>query len=140
MDGQTAVAAPSTSVGASPRYALWAGRVISALMVAFLVFDGGIKAMMLEPAVQGSAQLGYPESVVFWIGLALLVCTILYTVPRTAFLGAILLTGYLGGAVATQVRVEDPWFVFPVFVGALVWIGLYLRDERLRELVSSGRE
>jgi hypothetical protein len=136
MNGQTAVTAPSTSVGASPKYALWAGRVISALMVAFLLFDGAIKAMMLEPALEGSVQLGYPQSVVFWIGLALLVCTILYAVPRTAFLGAILLTGYLGGAVATQVRVEDPWFLLPVFFGVLVWIGLYLRDDRLRALAS----
>ena len=140
MDGQREATASSTSLGASPKYALWAGRVVSALMVAFLLFDGGIKAMMLDPAVEGSIQLGYPESVVFWIGLTLLVCTILYAVPRTAFLGAILLTGYLGGAVATQVRVEDPWFVLPVFFGVLVWIGLYLRDDRLRALASGGRE
>lgn len=140
MDGQTTVTAPSTSLGASPKYALWAGRVISALTVAFLLFDGGIKAMLLEPAVEGSVQLGYPESVVYWIGLALLVCTILYAFPRTSFLGAILLTGYLGGAVATQVRVEDPWFLFPGFFGVLVWLGLYLRNDRLRALASSGRE
>lgn len=136
MDGQAAVAAPSTSPRASSRYALWAGRVTSALVVAFLLFDGGIKAMMLEPAVDGSVQLGYPEGTVFGIGLALLVSTLLYAVPRTAFLGAILLTGYLGGAVATQVRVEDPWFVFPVLLGVLAWGGLFLRDERIRALVS----
>jgi hypothetical protein len=70
---------------------------VSALVVAFLLFDGGIKVMMLEPAVEGSVQLGYPEGTVFGIGLALLVSTALYAVPRTAFLGAILLTGYLGG-------------------------------------------
>lgn len=140
MDGQTVATAPSTSLGVSPKYALWAGRVISALMVAFLLFDGAIKAMMLEPAVEGSVQLGYPESVVSWIGVALLVCTILYAVPRTAFLGAILLTGYLGGAVATQVRVEDPWFLLPAFFGVLVWLGLYLRDARLRALVSRTSE
>ena len=105
-------------------------------MVAFLLFDGVIKAMMLEPAVEGSVQLGYPEGTVFGIGLALLVSTALYAVPRTAFLGAILLTGYLGGAVATQVRVEDPWFLFPAFFGVLVWGGLFLRDGRIRALVS----
>ena len=99
--------------------------------------DGdAIKAMMLEPAVEGSVQLGYPEGTVFGIGLALLVSTALYAVPRTAFLGAILLTGYLGGAVATQVRMEDPWFLFPAFLGVLVWGGLFLRDGRVRALVS----
>ena len=105
-------------------------------MVAFLLFDAGIKVMMLEPAVEGSVQLGYPEGTVFGIGLALLVSTALYAVPRTASLGAILLTGYLGGAaVATQVRVEDPWFLFPAFIGVLVWGGLFLRDRRIRALV-----
>jgi hypothetical protein len=121
--------------GLAARSARWAGRVTSALVVAFLLFDGVIKAMMLEPAVEGSVRLGYPESTVFWIGLALLVSTALYAVPRTAFVGAILLTGYLGGAVATQVRVEDPWFLFPAFIGVLVWGGLFLRDGRVRALV-----
>ena len=136
MDGQAVVAAPSTSPRASSRSALWAGRVISALVVAFLAFDGITKAMMVEPVVKATTQLGYPEGFVFGIGVTLLVCTIIYTVPRTAFLGAILLTGYLGGAVATQVRVEDPWFMFPAFIGVLVWIGLFLRDGRIRALVS----
>jgi hypothetical protein len=136
MDGQAAVAVPGTSSRASSRHALWAGRVISALVVAFLAFDGIIKAMMLEPIVKASTQLGYPEGAIFGIGVTLLICTVLYAVPRTAFLGAILLTGYLGGAVATQVRVEDAWFVFPVFIGVLVWVGLFLRDDRLRVLAS----
>ena len=120
MYGQATVEAQGASVGFAPKVARWAGRVVSALVVAFLLFDGGIKVMMLEPAVEGSVQLGYPEGTVFGIGLALLVSTVLYAVPRTAFLGAILLTGYLGGAVATQVRVEDPWFLFPAFFGVLV--------------------
>ena len=136
MYGQATVEGPGASVGFAPRSARWAGRVVSALVVAFLLFDGGIKVLMLEPAVEGSVQLGYPASTVFWIGLALFVSTALYAVPRTAFLGAILLTGYLGGAVATQVRVEDPWFAFPAFVGVLVWAGLFLRDERVRAFVS----
>jgi len=136
MDGQAAVTASGTYPRVSSKVSSWVGRVVSALVVAFLLFDGGIKVMMLEPAVEGSVQLGYPASTVFGIGLALLVSTALYAVPRTAFLGAILLTGYLGGAVATQVRVEDPWFVFPVFVGVLVWAGLFLRDEWIRALVS----
>ncbi len=137
MYGQATVEAPGASGGfTTTRLARWAGRVISALVAAFLLLDAGIKVMMLEPAVEGSVQLGYPEGTVFGIGLALLVSTALYVVPRTAFLGAILLTGYLGGAVATQVRVEDPWFLFPAFFGVLVWGGLFLRDERIRALVS----
>ena len=136
MYGQATVEAPSASPGFAARSARWTGRIISALVVAFLLFDGGIKAMMLEPAVEGSVRLGYPEGTVFGIGLALLVSTVLYAVPRTAFLGAILLTGYLGGAVATQVRVEDPWFLFPALFGGLVWGGLFLRAERVRALVS----
>ena len=136
MYGQATVEAQGASVGfTTTRLARWAGRVVSALVVAFLLFDGGIKAAMLEPAVEGSVQLGYPEATVFGIGLALIVSTALYAVPRTAFIGAILLTGYLGGAVATQVRVEDPWFLFPAFFGVLVWGGLFLRDERIRALV-----
>ena len=136
MYGQATVEAQGASVGFTPtRLARWAGRVASALVVAFLLFDGGIKAAMLEPAVEGSVQLGYPEATVFGIGLALIVSTALYAVPRTAFIGAILLTGYLGGAVATQVRVEDPWFLFPAFFGALAWGGLFLRNRRVRALV-----
>ena len=136
MYGQATVEGTSASPGLATKSVRWTGRVLSALVVAFLLFDGGIKAMMLEPAVEGSVKLGYPEGTVFGIGLALLVSTALYSVPRTAFLGAILLTGYLGGAVATQVRVEDPWFLFPAFFGVLVWGGLFLRDGRIRALVS----
>jgi len=135
--GQATVEAQGdASVGfAAKKSARLAGRAVSTLVVAFLLFDAGIKVMMLEPAVEGSVQLGYPEGTVLGIGLALLVSTALYAVPRTAFLGAILLTGYLGGAVATQVRVEDPWFLFPAFIGVLVWGGLSLRDRRIRALV-----
>jgi len=135
MYGQATVEAQGTTVGFAPKVARWAGRIISALVVVFLLFDGGIKVMMLGPAVEGSVQLGYPEGTVFGIGMALLVSTALYAVPRTTFLGAILLTGYLGGAVATQVRVEDPWFLCPAFFGVLVWGGLFLRDGRVRPLV-----
>jgi len=135
MYGQATVEGTSASPGLAAKSARWAGRVVSALVVAFLLFDAGIKVMMLEPAVEGSVQLGYPEGTVFGIGLALLVGTLLYAVPRTAFVGTIVLTGYLGGAVATQVRVEDPWFLFPALFGVLVWGGLFLRDERIRALV-----
>jgi DoxX-like protein len=136
MYGQATVEAPSTSPGLATRSARWAGRVVSALVVAFLAFDGITKAMMVEPVVEATTRLGYPAGSVFGIGATLLVCTALYAVPRTAFLGAILLTGYLGGAVATQVRVEDPWFLFPAFIGVLAWGGLFLRDARVRALVS----
>jgi hypothetical protein len=135
MYGQATVEGQGASVGFATRSARWAGRVVSALVVAFLAFDGGIKVMMIEPAVEGSVRLGYPEGTVLGIGLALLVSTALYAVPRTAFIGAILLTGYLGGAVATQVRIEDPWFLFPALIGVLAWGGLFLRDGRIRALV-----
>ena len=136
MYGQATVEAPSASPGLATRSARWAGRVVSALVVAFLAFDGISKALTVEPVVEATTRLGYPEGSVFGIGVTLLVCTALYAVPRTAFLGAILLTGYLGGAVATQVRVEDPWFLFPAFIGVLAWGGLFLRDGRVRTLVS----
>lgn len=116
----------------------WIGRIISGLVILFLLLDAAMKVLKLEAAMEGSVELGYPESVVFGIGLALLVSTILYAIPRTAPLGAILLTGYLGGATATQVRVESAWFVFPVVLGILVWAGLYLRDDRVRGLVGRG--
>jgi hypothetical protein len=99
-----------------------------------------MKVMKARVAVEGTIELGYPESVVFGIGVLLLVCTLLYVIPRTSILGAILLTGYLGGAVATQVRVGNPLFthvLFAVYVGVMVWGGLYLRDNRLRALISS---
>jgi len=90
--------------------------------------------------VEGTIELGYPESAVFVIGAILLVCTALYAVSRTSVLGAVLLTGYLGGAVATQLRVGNPLFshiLFPVYFGTLVWAGLYLRDQRLRDFISN---
>ena len=111
------------------------GWVGSALPVAFLLFDGVTKITGLAPAVEGTVRLGYPEHLVVPIGAVLLVCALLYVLPRTAILGAVLLTGYLGGAAATQVRVESWWFLFPVLLGVLLWAGLYLRDERLRALV-----
>ena len=94
--------------------------------------------MKPAPVVEGTVQLGYPESVLLGLGIVLLACTVLYVIPRTAILGAILLTGYLGGAVATHVRVGNPLFthvLFPVYLGVLIWGGLYLRDERLRALI-----
>jgi len=114
---------------------LWTGRIFSVLVFLFMLFDGGIKVLRMAPAVEGTARLGYPTSLVLPIGLVALVCTFLYAIPRTSILGAVLLTGYLGGASATQVRVQDPWFVFPVAIGVMVWVGPFLMDERLRALI-----
>lgn len=117
---------------------VWAGRIMSGLAVLFLLFDSLIKVMKLAPAVEGTTALGYPATVVRGIGIIELVCLVLYVIPRTSVFGAILLTGYLGGAVATHVRVGSPLFthiLFPTYVAALIWGGLYLRDARLRSLV-----
>jgi hypothetical protein len=115
----------------------WAGWIVSTLAVLFLSFDTIIKVLNLAPAVEATTQLGYPASLVIGIGLIELACLAVYIFPRTAVLGAILLTGYLGGAIATQVRATAPLFpiVFPLIVGALVWGGLFLREQRLRALI-----
>jgi len=117
--------------------AFWAGRIMSGLVVLFLIFDGVVKVLNLAPAVEGTTQLGYPESLVPGIGILELICVAVYVIPRTAMLGAILLTGYLGGAVATQVRAGSDLFsvVFPVIIGLLLWGGLFLLDHRLRALI-----
>jgi DoxX-like protein len=114
---------------------LWAGRIISAVIILFLAFDSSVKLMNLPGAAEATVRIGYPARLLLAIGIAELSCVVLLVIPRTSILGAILLTGYLGGATATQVRLEDPWFFFPVAIGVLVWAGLYLRDERLRALV-----
>lgn len=117
---------------------LWTGRVLSGLVTLFMLFDAAVKIMKVPAAVQGTMALGYPLSTLVGIGVACLVCVILYTIPQTAVFGAILLTGYLGGAVASNVRMSYPWFSYalaPVYVAILMWGGLYLRDARLRALV-----
>ena len=120
----------------SSRRTLWAGRVISALPALFLLIDGIMKLVKPPVVVEATVKLGYSETVIVGLGIVLLACTIIYLIPRTAVLGAILLTGYLGGAIATHVRVGDPLFtiIFPVILGTMIWGGLYLRDERLRSL------
>ncbi len=116
---------------------LWAGRIMSALPALFLLVDGAMKLVKPEPVVKATVELGYAETVILPLGVVLLACTILYLIPRTAVLGAILLTGYLGGAVATHVRAGQGLFeiLFPVVFGALLWGGLVLRDDRLRTLI-----
>jgi DoxX-like family len=115
----------------------WTGWVMSALPALFLLVDGAMKLVQPEVVVKTTVELGYAEAVILPLGIVLLVCTILYLVPQTAVLGAILLTGYLGGAVATHVRAGQGPFeiLFPVLFGALLWGGLVLRDNRLRALV-----
>ena len=115
-----------------------AGYVLTGLVAAFLTFDTVMKLFQLAPAVQGTIELGYPAGAVVVIGALELGCLVLYLVPRTAVLGALVLTGYLGGAIATHVRVGSPLpthTLFPIYVALMVWGGLYLRESRLRELL-----
>ena len=123
-----AVAAPTNKM-------VWAGRIASALPIALMTFSGAIK-LTHDPgfAAAWTDKLGWPESTLTSIALLELVCVALYAVPRTAALGAVLLTGYLGGAIASHVRIGDA-FVVPLVLGVVVWGGLYLRDERIRALL-----
>ncbi len=128
----------TVSTASASKRSLWAGRVIGALPVLFLFADGIGKLVKPAPVVEGTLQLGYQASVLVPLGIVLLACTILYAVPRTAVLGAILLTGYLGGAVATHVRVDNPLLthtLFPIYFGVMLWGSLYLRDPRVRALL-----
>jgi hypothetical protein len=115
----------------------WPGRILSALVVAFMTFDGIIHIARPAPVTEAFAQLGYPLRLSIGLGVLELLFTLLYAIPRTAFFGALLLTAYLGGAVATQLRIDAGWFptIFPVIVAALLWTGLALRDARVRALV-----
>jgi hypothetical protein len=117
--------------------ALWTGRVMSALPVLFLIFDGVTKLAKAGFVIEATVKLGYPETAIVGIGLVLLIATIIYVIPLTSVLGAVLLTGYLGGAVASHVRADNPLFshtLFPIYMALLIWGGLYLRDQRLRTL------
>ena len=115
----------------------WPGRVLSALVIAFMAFDAILHVAKPAPVVEAFTQLGYPLRLSVALGVLELVFTALYAIPRTAFVGALLLTAYLGGAIATQLRVEAGWFptIFPVIVAALLWSGLALRDPRVRGLI-----
>ena len=122
---------------------LWTGRLLSGLAVLFLLFDSTGKLLQVQPVIDGTIRLGYPRDIVFSLGVILLSCVVAYVIPRTSVLGALLLTGYLGGAVATHVRVVNPLFshvLFPTYVAALLWGGLVLRDVRLRSFLPIRRE
>lgn len=120
---------------------LWTGRILSGLAIAFLLFDGAIKFFMdkLPPeALEAGAALQWPIEKMPLVGTILLICTFLYMIPRTSLIGAILLTGYLGGAIASHVRVSNPLFthtLFPIYIAVLVWLGLYLRDTKVRSVL-----
>ena len=135
-------ALPASPANAQSTRARWAGRILTGLAVAFLVFDLSIKLFPADAAVQGTTDLGWPAHHLLTLGLIELACLILYLIPRTAPLGAILWTGYFGGAIATHLRLDNPLFshiLFPIYIAALVWGGLYLRDARVRVLVRGVR-
>jgi hypothetical protein len=129
LGGEMAISRSAASV--------WTGRVITALVALFLAFDGIMKVMKDPHVLAASAELGYPPDSMVTIGALLLACTLFYVIPRTATLGVILLTGYLGGAVASNVRISHPVFecIFPVIFGMLAWAGLLLRETELRERI-----
>lgn len=135
----TAAADNKASSDAAPsKAALWGGRVLSGLGALFLAFDGSFKLMQPPEAIEGTTKLGYQASVIFPLGVVQLVCLAFYLFPRTSVLGAVLWTGYLGGAIATHVRVDNPLFshvLFPIYVAAFLWGGLWLRDMRVRSLL-----
>jgi hypothetical protein len=114
---------------------LWTGRIVAAWIVLFLVWDGVMKLLKMNMSIEGTVRLGYPAHLVAAIGFVELLCVAAYVLPRTSVVGAILLTGYLGGATATQVRLEDPWFLFPIVIAMLAWGALWLREPALGRLV-----
>ena len=123
---------------ARPTWMQWAGWGMTGLTIAFFLFDSMSKLLLEQHAVEATTKIGYPLDVIRPLGITGLACTLLYAIPRTSFFGAILLTGYLGGAIASKVRIEDPLFssvLFGVYFGIFVWGGLYLRDEQLRSLI-----
>jgi hypothetical protein len=128
----------ATQAGSLSKKSLWAGRIASGLVVAFMLFDAVIHLMKPAPVVEAFAKLGFPLRLAVPLGIIELVCILLYMVPRTSILGAILLTGYLGGAIAIQLPTGNSLFgevLFPVYIGVILWGGIYLRDDRLRTLI-----
>jgi hypothetical protein len=128
---------PGAAPGAISRASVWTGRGIAGIISILLAMDTSLKVFMLGPAIEGTAQLGYPPQIVFPLGVFQLVSLVLYLIPRTSILGAVLWTGYLGGAVATHVRLDNPLFTHtlsPIYVAILLWGGLWLRDRRLRNV------
>jgi hypothetical protein len=123
-----------TQAGPGTSKLVWVGRVVSALIILGLVFSGVLKLLSPTDVVKEFTRLGWPETIAMALGIVELTCAVVYAIPQTAVLGAILLTGYLGGAVATHVRIEEG-FAPPLVMGVLAWLGIYLRDGRLRALI-----
>ena len=124
-------------VATASKAAIWTGRVISALIILFMLFDAGIKVGKASWAMEMSRQMGFTDGMIVGIGWACLISTIFYAIPQTAILGAILLTGYLGGAIAVNVFLKQPLFnwIFAFTFGVLTWLGIYLREPRLRSIL-----
>ena len=128
----------TTETETSSRKMIWSGQILTVLTALFMLLDGVMKIVKPAQVLEANARLAYPVSSLTGIGAALIACTLTYVIPRTAMLGAILLTGYLGGAVASNVRAGSGWFetMFPLLFAALVWGGIWLRDRRLRSLLA----
>lgn len=118
----------------NPKWMTWTGRVLSALPVLMLTMSGVMKLMKGEEVAKGMSHLGWPETLAVPLGVLELACALIYAIPQTAVLGAILLTGYMGGAIATHVRLGEPYIV-QALIGVVIWLGVFLRDRRLRELL-----
>jgi len=124
-------------IGASRKAWVWTGRALSGITILFMLFDAAGKLFLESHVIEATTKIGYPVATIRPLGVIALTCTILYAVPRTAILGAVLLTAFYGGAVASKIRIEDPLFssiLFAVYLGLITWGGLYFRDERLRRL------
>lgn len=128
---------PGNEAASRSKARIWTGRILSALPVLFLLLDAVFKFFKPAPVIEATTKMGYSLDTIIPLGVVLLACTVLYIIPSTAILGAILLTGYLGGAVASHVRVGEGWFpiLFPIIIGVLLWGGIYLRDDTLRNLI-----
>ena len=128
-------ASASTIVSASPsRGALWTGRILSALPVIMMALSAAMKLVRNPQVIQGMTRFGYPEGLIVPIGILEISCVIVYLIPQTAVLGAILIAAYLGGATATMARLGDPGFFMPALLGVAAWLGLWLREPRLHAL------
>jgi len=125
----------------APKGRLWAGRILSGLAVLFMLADAVMHILQPQPVVDAFNRLGYPIQLAVPLGIIVMVCVTLYALPRTSFLGALFLTGYLGGAVSSHVRIGDVPFniAFPIIMATLIWVGLFLRDRRLPALLSAAR-
>ena len=141
MSATTQVHPLANAATSNSKILIWAGRIVSTLVVLFCAFDGLMKVIKEPHVIAASAEFGFSNNEMVLIGVLMLACTVLYAIPRTAILGAVLLTGYLGGAVVSNLRVGHPVFecIFPVIFGALAWGGIFVREPRVRELIPFGK-